>query len=55
MLSRPTRKIVAPIILITAPITWGAVIFSLNIIAEGTIINIGVKAIRADAIPVEVC
>jgi hypothetical protein len=31
------------------------VIFSLNIIAEGTIINIGVKAIRADAIPVEVC
>jgi len=49
------KKMVAPVMLITAPITCWAVIFSLNIIAVGRIMNMGVNAISAEAIPVSVC
>ena len=45
----------APIMLTTAPITCCGLIFSLNIMAEGTIIKIGTIAINVAAIPVLVC
>ena len=45
----------APAMLIAAPITCRAVIFSLNINADGTMINIGTSAINVEAMPVSVC
>ena len=45
----------APIILTIAPITCWGLIFSLNMMDEGTIIKMGTIAINVAAIPVLVC
>ena len=52
LLIHQIKKIAAPTMLIHAPTTCCAVIFSLNMIAEGMMIMMGANAIRAEATPV---